>query len=77
MTFLYTWDFYLGLLIPFNPFLIQHRLSIAAVFGILTYEVSKIFEGLLFSLGQKLDDGILNELFSRIATIFLVGYIFF
>jgi hypothetical protein len=64
-------------LIPFNPFLIEHRLSIAAVFGILTLEVSKIFEELLFSLGQKLEDGILNELLSRIATIFLVGYIFF
>ncbi|CAF2995113.1 unnamed protein product [Rotaria sp. Silwood2] len=62
-----------GLLSPIEPFSIENRFTTATVFGIIAYEVLKIFEGLLFSLNQTPKHGVLFELFTRILTIVVIG----
>jgi len=66
-----------GLPPPIEPFRTRNRCATATVFGILAFEVLKIFEALLFSLGHKSDSGVLYDLLARIATVVIIGYIFF
>jgi hypothetical protein len=61
---------------PIEPFHTGNRFTTATVFGILAFEVLKVFEELLFSTGQPLEHGVLIELLQRIALIIVVGYIF-
>ena len=67
-------DFSLGLLAPIEPFRTVNRFSTATVFGILAFEVLKIFEEALFRTGQPMNHGVLFELLERIALVMLVGY---
>ncbi len=62
---------------PIEPFRTGNRFTTATVFGILAFEVLKIFEELLFSTGQPLEHGVLVELLQRIALVILVGYIYY
>ncbi|CAF5069528.1 unnamed protein product, partial [Rotaria magnacalcarata] len=62
-----------GLLAPIEPFRTGNRFTTATVFGIIAYEVLKIFEELLLSTGQPLHQGVLYELLERIAIVILVG----
>jgi hypothetical protein len=64
---------FLGLIPPIEPFRTANRFTTAAVFGILAFEVLKIFEELLFSTGDPLNHGVLIELLERIAVVLLVG----
>ncbi|CAF1214242.1 unnamed protein product [Adineta steineri] len=64
----------ISLISPIEPFRIENRFITATVFGILTYEVLKIFEELLFRLDQTFIHGVLIELLVRIGTIILVGF---
>ncbi len=75
--FFYSWDFCLGLLPPIEPFHIRNRFETAAVFGILAFELLKIFEELLFGLVHTSKHGALVELFLRMGTVVLVGYVLF
>ncbi|CAF0734551.1 unnamed protein product [Rotaria sordida] len=62
-----------GLLPPIEPFRTGNRFTTATVFGIIAYEVLKIFEELLFNAGQPAHQGVLVELLERIAVVILVG----
>ncbi|CAF0929613.1 unnamed protein product [Adineta ricciae] len=62
-----------ALITPIEPFRTGNRFTTATVFGILAFEVLKIFEELLFRTGQPLRQGVLIELLERIALIILVG----
>ncbi|CAF3576654.1 unnamed protein product [Rotaria sp. Silwood1] len=62
-----------GLLSPIEPFRTGNRFTTATVFGIIAYEVLKIFEELLFSAGEPSHQGVLVELLQRIAVVILVG----
>ncbi len=62
---------------PIEPFRTNNRLATAIVFGILAFEVLKIFEQLLFSLSHTGKIGVLKELLIRLTTIVFVGYTFF
>ncbi|UJR37331.1 hypothetical protein I4U23_030039 [Adineta vaga] len=62
-----------ALITPIEPFRTGNRFTTATVFGILAFEVLKIFEDLLFRTGQPLHQGVLIELFERIALVILVG----
>ncbi|CAF4179026.1 unnamed protein product, partial [Adineta steineri] len=64
----------ISLISPIEPFRIENRFITTTVFGILTYEVLKIFEELLFRLDQTFIHGVLIELLVRIGTIILVGF---
>ena len=64
---------FLALITPIEPFRTGNRFTTATVFGILAFEVLKIFEELLFRTGQPLRQGVLIELLERIALIILVG----
>jgi hypothetical protein len=68
--------FVLGLIPPIKPFHIGNRYPTATVFGIIAYEVLKIFEELVFGSGQVSSYGVLFELIMKIAIIFIAGYIF-
>ncbi|CAF4947868.1 unnamed protein product, partial [Rotaria magnacalcarata] len=61
------------LLSPIEPFSIGNRITTAIVFGIIAYQLLKIFETLLFGLEQNFDNGVLVELFQRYALIFMTG----
>ena len=63
----------LGLIAPIEPFRTGNRFTTATVFGILAFEVLKIFEELLFSSADPLNHGVLFELIERIAIVILVG----
>lgn len=65
---------FIGLIPPIEPFHTGNRYTTATVFGILAFEVLKIFEELLFSTGQPLEHGVLVELLQRIALVIVVGY---
>ncbi|CAF4063529.1 unnamed protein product, partial [Adineta steineri] len=62
-----------ALIPPIEPFRTGNRFTTATTFGILAFEVLKIFEGLLFSTGLPLHQGVLIELLERIALVILVG----
>ncbi|CAF3690473.1 unnamed protein product [Rotaria sordida] len=62
-----------GVIPPIEPFRTTNRFTTATVFGILSFEVLKIFEELLFSAGDPLNHGVLVELIERIAIVILVG----
>ncbi|CAF4174761.1 unnamed protein product, partial [Adineta steineri] len=64
----------ISLISPIEPFRIENRFVTATVFGILTYEVLKIFEELVFRLDQTFIHGVLIEVLARIGTIILVGF---
>lgn len=59
---------------PIEPFRTGNRFTTATVFGIIAYEVLKIFEELLLSAGEPARQGVLYELLERIALVILVGY---
>lgn len=63
----------LGLIAPIEPFRTANRFTTATVFGILAFEVLKIFEELLFSTADPFNRGILIELLERIAMVVLIG----
>ncbi len=65
--------YYLGLIPPIEPFRTGNRFTTATVFGILAFEVLKIFEELLFSTGQPFKHGVLIELLERIALVIIIG----
>lgn len=58
---------------PIEPFRTGNRFTTATVFGIIAYEVLKIFEELLLSAGEPARQGVLYELLERIALVILVG----
>ncbi|CAF1148324.1 unnamed protein product, partial [Didymodactylos carnosus] len=62
-----------GLIPPIEPFRTANRFTTATVFGILAFEVLKIFEELLFSTTEPSEQGVLLELIQRIAIVLLVG----
>jgi len=62
-----------GLIPPIEPFRTANRFTTATVFGILAFEVLKIFEELLFSAADPFNYGVLVELLLRIAIVILVG----
>ena len=62
-----------GLIPPIEPFRTGNRFATATVFGILAFEILKIFEELLFSAGAPMEHGVLVELIERIAIVILVG----
>ena len=68
---------FLGLIPPIEPFRTANRFTTAAVFGILAFEVLKIFEELLFHSIEPSNVGVLVELLERIALVILAGYVFF
>ena len=63
----------LGMIPPIEPFRTANRFTTATVFGILAFEVLKIFEESLFSTGAAFSHGILVDLLEGIANIILVG----
>lgn len=63
----------LGLITPIEPFRTANRFTTATVFGILAFEVLKIFEELLFSTADPFNRGILIELLERIAMVVMIG----
>lgn len=63
-----------GIIPPIEPFRTGNRFSAAAVFGILSFEILKIFEEMLFSQATSLSHGIIYEIVERLATIILVGF---
>ena len=63
----------LGLIAPIEPFRTANRFTTATVFGILAFEVLKIFEELLFSTADPFNRGILIELLERIAMVVMIG----
>ncbi len=65
--------FCLGLIPPIEPFRTGNRFTTATVFGIIAFEVLKIFEELLFSTYQPLGHGVLVELIRRIALVIVIG----
>lgn len=68
------WFLFVGLIAPIEPFRTANRFTTATVFGILAFEVLKIFEELLFSTADPFNRGILIELLERIAMVFMIGY---
>jgi hypothetical protein len=64
---------YLGLIAPIEPFRAINRFSTATVFGILAFEVLKIFESVLFQTNKLSKHGVFVELLERIAIVVLVG----
>ncbi len=64
---------FVGLIPPIEPFRTANRFTTATVFGILAFEVLKIFEELLFATADPLNRGILIELLERIAVVVLMG----
>jgi hypothetical protein len=66
-------NFHLGLIPPIEPFRTANRFTTATVFGIIAFEVLKIFEELLFSTAQPLGHGVLVELLQRIALVIIIG----
>jgi hypothetical protein len=65
------------LITPIEPFRIANRFPSAAIFGILAYEVLKIFEELLFGSSRVSNYGVLVELLLRILTVSAAGYNYF
>lgn len=64
---------FVGLIAPIEPFRTGNRFTTATVFGILSFEVLKIFEELLFSAADPFNRGILIELLERIAMVIMIG----
>ncbi|CAF1562766.1 unnamed protein product [Rotaria magnacalcarata] len=62
-----------GIIPPIEPFRTSNRFTTATVFGILAFEVLKIFEELLFTSMDAFTGDILFELIERIAVVVLVG----
>ncbi|CAF1555083.1 unnamed protein product, partial [Didymodactylos carnosus] len=62
-----------GIIPPIEPFRTANRFTTATVFGILAFEVLKIFEEVLFSTTEPSKQGVLFELLERIAVVLLVG----
>ncbi|CAF1180370.1 unnamed protein product [Rotaria sp. Silwood1] len=62
-----------GLIPPIEPFRTSNRFTTATIFGILSFEVLKIFEELLFRAADPFNHGVLVELIERIAIVVLVG----
>lgn len=58
---------------PIEPFRTSNRFTTATVFGILSFEVLKIFEELLFTTVSIVSGGVLIELIERLAMVILVG----
>lgn len=63
----------LGIIPPIEPFRTGNRFTSATVFGIIAFEVLKIFEELLFSTGEPMEHGVLVELFKKITLVILIG----
>ncbi|CAF3528746.1 unnamed protein product [Rotaria sp. Silwood1] len=62
-----------GLIPPIEPFRTSNRFTTATIFGILSFEVLKIFEELLFRAADPFNHGVLVEIIERIAIVVLVG----
>lgn len=62
-----------GIIPPIEPFRTGNRFTSATVFGIIAFEVLKIFEELLFSTGEPMEHGVLVELFKKITLVILIG----
>lgn len=71
--FLYDYNFFLDSLAPMKPFSTKNRFITATIFGVITYDVLKIFEESLFGSYQTMSHGVLIELVMRIAIIMIVG----
>lgn len=57
---------------PIQPFHSANRFITSMAFGVIVYQVLKIFEELIFS-GQNSNDGIIVDLIKRIVTIVVAG----
>ncbi|CAF1325642.1 unnamed protein product [Adineta steineri] len=62
-----------GLIPPIEPFRTANRFTTATVFGILAFEVLKIFEEVAFSTADPSHHGVLIDLVQGIAVVILVG----
>ena len=69
--------FCLGLVPPIEPFHTRNRFTTAAVFGILAFEVLKIFEQILLGSWESSNNGVLIEVIMRMAIVMITGYVFF
>ena len=63
----------LGLIPPIEPFRTSNRFTTATVFGIIAFEVLKIFEEIFLRTATSISRGVLFELIERIAMVVLVG----
>jgi len=64
---------FVGLIPPIEPFRITNRFTTATVFGILVFEILKIFEEFLFSTDDLLNRGIFIESLEKIVAVLLIG----
>ena len=62
-----------GVIPPIEPFRTANRFTSAAVFGILAFEVLKIFEEMIFSKSNPFSGGIFFEILERFIVIILSG----
>ncbi len=63
-----------GLIRPFEPFSTTNRFTTATVFGILAFEIIKIFEEFIFRTGVASNRGVLTELLNSVAIVLFLGY---
>jgi len=62
----------LGVL-SFDPGQIENRYEMAAIFGILTFEILKVFDEILLAVSGASIDGVLIKFGKRIVVVVIVG----
>ncbi len=65
--------YFIGLIAPIEPFRTENRFTTATVFGLLAFEILKVFNEFLFSTRDPLNHGILVELFEKLGLFILIG----
>lgn len=59
---------------PIKPFSIKNRPITSMIFGILAFEILKIFERFFLRSDNTANSGVLVEFLTRIGIVVLIGY---
>ena len=62
-------------MVPFDPHDKTDRIETAAVLAILTFEILKVFDGLLLAITQSPEDGVLTKLGKQIVVAIVIGLV--
>jgi hypothetical protein len=68
-----TYQSILGILSPIDLYHKMNRYETAAVFGILTFEILKVFDDVLLAISETSSEGVLVIFLKRIVVVFLIG----
>ncbi len=68
-----TYQSILGIFLPIDLYHKRNRRETAAVFGILTFEILKVFDDVLLAISEASGDGVLVIFLKRIVVVFLIA----